>query len=338
MTLRHELPVKASSARTSRLRITLATVAVLATLPYVVLKLMWLLGSTVGLDDPDIATSGVMEAANLVTMLMEVTAAGLAVALVLPIGRRIPSLLVQVPMFVGTGLLGGILLLLPTQTVLTAFSPPRAPEVTTQAEPIQAWVYTMVYGGFALLGICLIAIFVMHSWDRWVRPGGWATRLASWAPVPTRRRVIAISHGLLLVALCATELVVVARAELLGGHQVVALLMSTVTCAGLTALALGVPGSLRGSTALVMAYVGAAAVACWGLFFAVLLIVPNPLRGDDLAGPAGLEFIELARFASGALVLLTVHCLRPRAGARSAQRRPVSRSSASRTSWSTSAG
>lgn len=278
--------------------------AVLSTLPYVTLKLLWLTGSTIGLKDPEAVTGGAMEAANTVTLLMELTGAGLAVALVLQVGRRIPTFFVQVPMFVGTGLLGGILAVLPIQAVRSLVTTPTTAQTAAEAaDPIEGWVYTMVYGGFGVLGLSLLTIFALHSWDRWIRPGGWTTRLGEWSPVATRQRRITIAHGLGMVAICVAELVVANRADVLPSHSIASVMMSVVSVAGLTALALRAPGSLRGSTALVMTYVGAAVVAAWGLYFAAVLSIPNPLRGDEVL-PSGLIPLEFLRALAGVITVV----------------------------------
>ncbi|KGN34406.1 hypothetical protein N802_12605 [Knoellia sinensis KCTC 19936] len=293
------------------MRVVLAALAVLATLPYVGLKLLWLTGSTVGLNDPDAMSGGAMGAANAITLLMELTAAALAVALVLEVGRRIPGWLVQVPMFVGTGLLGGILVLLPIEGIRTVLTSPSTEQTTAAGDTaIQGWVFAMVYGGFAVLGVSLLAIFGLHSWDRWIRPGGWTTRLSTWAPVTPRQRGLTIAHALGMVAICLTELVVAARADLLGSHGIMAVLMAVVSSAGLIALALRTPGSLRGSTALVMAYVGAAAVAAWGLYFFVVMLIPSPLRTTDPM-PTALITLEFLRGLSGVITVVVAARLRP---------------------------
>lgn len=105
----------------------LAGIAVLACLPYVALKVAWLSGSTVGLTDPDALATTSMEVANALTLGMELVALALAVALARPAGARLPAWLVGLPMYVGTGLLGGILLVVPIQTVLGLVRGPRAP-------------------------------------------------------------------------------------------------------------------------------------------------------------------------------------------------------------------
>ncbi|WP_404385529.1 hypothetical protein LL946_05365 [Knoellia locipacati] len=305
-TLDHPTPTRPS--RPGPLRIALATVAVLATLPYVVLKLLWLSGSGVGLADPDAFSDPVMVTANAVTLLMELTAAGLAVLLVLEVGRRIPAAVVHVPMFVGTGLLGGILVVLPVEAVRRSLSSPSAGPSTGPStaqgnatdSPIADWVFAMVYGGFGVLGLSLLAIFALHAWDRWIRPGGWTTRVSAWVPTSARQRRLTVVHGVGMVVICTAGLLVAARADLVGSHDVVAVLMALVSSAGLIALALRSPGSVRGSTALVMAYAGAAVVAAWGLYFFVVLVLPNPLRGDEPV-PAGLLALELLRGVSGVM-------------------------------------
>ncbi|WP_156969722.1 hypothetical protein [Knoellia subterranea] len=303
-------PTSRSRRGPGRLRLVLATIAVLATLPYVAIKILWLTGSTIGLKDPDALAGSAMEVANAITLLMELTAAALAVALVLEVGKRIPAWLVQIPMFVGTGLLGGILVLLPVEAIRSAVTTPSAKQTAmTEFDPIAGWVYAMVYGGFAVLGVALLTIFALHSWERWIRPGGWTTRLSTWAPVPTRTRVLTMAHAIGLVAICVAELVVATRLELFGSHSIVAVLLSVVAGAGLIALATRTPGSLRGSSALVVTYVGAAAVAAWGLFFFIVMSLPNPLRGDDPI-PTTLAILEFLRGLSGFITVIVASRLR----------------------------
>lgn len=291
----------------------LAAVAVLACLPYVGLKVLWLAGSDVGLNDPSVLNSTSMTVANAATLLMELSAAALAVLLVLPVGRRIPAGIVQVPMFVGTGLLGTILLVVPVQLVL---APAAAGSDGSSSDegPIQGWVFAMVYAGFSVLGICLLTIFVLHSWERWVRPGGWITPMGRWGSLPSRRRVLSIGHGLALVGVTVAELVLMVRADLFGEIQAVFVLLAVAACAGLTALALRAPFGRRGTAPLVLAYVGSAGVAAWGLYLAVVLTIPNPLN-DDIDVPSGLVVVALLRGIAGALVPLALHRLRPGATA-----------------------
>ena len=292
----------------SRLPKCLAAGAVLACLPYLVLKLMWLGGSTVGLNDLALARSTTMQVANLGTVGMELVGAALAVALVLPVGQRLPSWLVQVPMFVGTGLLGGILVLLPVEMLLSA-GDSHTPAAA--AEPIQGWVYAMVYGGFAVLGVCLLTIFGRHTWQRWAVPGGWLRPLGTYAAVPRRDGWTALTQAGFMVVLCVTEVVVTARAGRLGGHPVMAVVMASASAAGVVARVFRAPRSVRGVVPLMLVYCGSAAVAAWGLYFTVVLAVPNPLRGEG-AVPAALLVIEPLRAITGLLGVVLITRLRPR--------------------------
>lgn len=285
----------------------LAAVAVLSCLPYVVLKLAWLAGSDMGLTDERLLGDLAMELANALTLAMMVAGAALAVLLVRGDRLRLPRWVVVPPMYVGSGLLGGILVLLPIQATLGArgSAPPDQPD-----DPIEGWVYALVYGGFALLGLCLLGLFAAYARERWLDADGWCTPMRTWRPTVGRERVIAIAHGVFMVAVCTAEAALVTRAGTLGGHQVLAVLMATLCLGGLVALALRRPGGRSGVVPLLATYVGSAAVAAWGLFFLVVFSVPNPLVGDREL-PAALSVVEALRTINGALTLLCLRALRP---------------------------
>ncbi|GAA1143178.1 hypothetical protein F4556_005853 [Kitasatospora gansuensis] len=149
------------------LRRGLCAVAVVATLPYLTLKLLWLCGSTVGFTgEADLSIDAdALWVANLVTFGMDAVALLLALAFVRPWGRRVPVGLLVFPMWVATGLLGSIVLELPlifgAQLVL-GDEPPAA-----QQGWLDPWVFVLVYGGFVLQGLALIAGFVLHARERW---------------------------------------------------------------------------------------------------------------------------------------------------------------------------
>ncbi len=311
MTTTHTPPRAASPTwrPPARWQIVLAVGAVLSTLPYGALKLMWLGGSDIGLKDARLSTSTVMEVANSITLAMSLTGAVLAVVLLRPVGLRLPGWSVMTPLFVGTGLLGGILVLLPIQFLLGARGSQPASDPD---DPIEAWVYPVVYGGFALMGVCLLGLFAAYAWRRWLVPGGWTAAYAAWRPVPRRARRVAVAHGIFMVAIAVVEGVVVAEAGGFGGHQVVAVLMALLCLGGLTSLARRRPAHRRGTVAVVATFVGTAVAASWALFFFVLLLTPNPLVGDAEI-PAALAVITGVRALNAALTLLCLHRLRPRA-------------------------
>lgn len=297
--------------RPARWQKALAAAAVASCVPYTVLKLLWLFGSEIGINDPDMVGNVVMEIANLLTLMMALCGAALAVAMVRPGGIGLPAAVVLTPMFVGAGLLGGILALLPVQALL------GAPDTATQDSPdgpLAMWVYGVAYSAFAVLGICLLALSAEYAHRRWLVPNGWSAPMGTWLPAMPRRRLIAIAHGVFLVAICVAEFVVVARAGDVGGHQVMSLMMATACLAGLAAMARRRPAHRAGTVPILAAFVGAAAVASWGLFFFVMLSVPNPLADGGPSQPAALVVLEGVKAACGALTLVVIPGLRPRRG------------------------
>lgn len=284
----------------------LATGAVLACLPYATLKVIWLLGSDVGLNDPELVRSAAMEVANLLTFSMAVCGAVLAVAMTRDSGMRMPAWVVLPPVFVGTGLLGGILVLMPVQALL-----PLPESIEEMASPIRDWVFLVAYGGFVVLGMCLLPLAIWYCRRRWL--SRWSTPLASWPSTPRPLALLASGYGLVLVALCVTEMVVQRSHDgAVGGHQVVAVLMSLVCLTGLVQLVRRESG--RGSSAILMAFAGTAVIASWGLYFAVVMLVPNPLVGDQQI-PVSLVAVEALKAALGAGTLLLLRGLVSRAPA-----------------------
>lgn len=147
-------------------KIALAT-AVVATLPYLTLKLLWLSGSTAGITSSD----GLAEmhgtrhvVGNLVTIAMMALAAGFAVALTRPWADRVPAKLVLVLGAGATGLLAPILLGLPIGlTLQTLFGG----DVEAREDGLAPWVFGLVYGGFGLLALALAVLVVDHVLRRW---------------------------------------------------------------------------------------------------------------------------------------------------------------------------
>ncbi len=134
--------------------------AILGTFPYLTLKIAWLTGGTIGLTDPSFVHSRVLFVGNLITAAMDATAIVLAFALTYPWGRRIPVPFVLFPTWIGTGLLGPIVLVSPVIGI-DLFAIPKG------ELPLQDWVWAVVYGGFTWQGIALVTAFVFYVRDRW---------------------------------------------------------------------------------------------------------------------------------------------------------------------------
>jgi len=144
-------------------RLLLGCAAAASTAPYLFLKVMWVTGSTIGMSDPAAFHDSAYQAANLLSILLDAVAAGVAIALTVPRGRRLSAPLVLLPAWVATGLLGTVL-------VLTAVAAPLAVATSPGdgADALRGWVYVVVYGGFSAQGILLLTAFVLYARDRWL--------------------------------------------------------------------------------------------------------------------------------------------------------------------------
>jgi hypothetical protein len=166
---------------------------VVAVVPYVALKVLWLGGSSIGVtDDAAIAElhSTRMVVGNNVTIALEVLAVGLAFALTSDRGRRVPAWIVLGLGTGAAGLLTPILLGLPLGTALQLVL--HGDVRTGGMDDMRPWVFATVYGGFALMAIGLSVLawgYAVRRWDEVLRrapepPNGWAVVLGGLGLLP----------------------------------------------------------------------------------------------------------------------------------------------------------
>jgi hypothetical protein len=142
--------------------------AVLAALPYLVLKLMWMTGSTIGMTSE--AEANEMDttrfvAGNIATVVMMLVAVVFVTALTRPWGRRVPAWVVLVLGGGATGLLAPILLGLPLGLgIQLAVQGEAKPAADAGLAP---WVFGIVYGGFGLLAVAMAVLASSYVMDRW---------------------------------------------------------------------------------------------------------------------------------------------------------------------------
>jgi hypothetical protein len=136
---------------------------VTACLPYLLLKLAWVLGWPLGASGEEFTDS--TRVANLVTAGLELTAVLLAVLLVYPLGRRVPAVVVVLPAWVATGLLTPVVIGATLGAVVQALTGGGNPFVGD--EVLAGWVFVAVYGGFVVQAVLILAGFVLHARDRW---------------------------------------------------------------------------------------------------------------------------------------------------------------------------
>ncbi len=142
--------------------------ALISTVPYLVLKLMWLAGSTVGMTGGrhiDEMHSTRFQVGNTVTVVLMLMAAGLAVALTRSWAERIPARLVFVLAAGATGLLAPILLGLPLGLVAQSLT--NGDVKPTGDEGLEPWVFGVVYSGFGLLALAIGVLLLAHVARRW---------------------------------------------------------------------------------------------------------------------------------------------------------------------------
>ncbi|NRQ40208.1 hypothetical protein HII36_51565 [Nonomuraea sp. NN258] len=279
-------------------RITAGVVAVAAMLPYLTLKLLWLTGSSIGVNDPRLMRDPAMVGLNTMTFGMDVVALVLALAFTLRWGRRLPAWLVLPPMWVGTGLLGVIIVTVPFALLVEGFS------IFPAGGPIETWVYAMVYTGFIVQGVGLMAAFALYARDRW--PFVFAGGLAH--PSRTRSFQTVVAWGALLVTavLGGTRLF-----RAFGGKEgTTAVWAVQEGFKGLlviaAAVALVVIARGRGSgplwRPLVVAWLGAGAMFAWGLYAMIVRSVGGPLAGG---GDPAAELVELFGMLTGLVMAMS---------------------------------
>ncbi|MEH3032958.1 MAG: hypothetical protein PGN07_02695 [Aeromicrobium erythreum] len=283
----------------SRTRIVVSVLAVVGTLPYLGLKLLWLTGSRVGLKDPDFGRSATMHAVNAATFVMDAVAIVLAVALVTGLRHRLPTPVLLAPLWVATGLLAPILVIVPLQVVV------GVPESSgAAAGAIADWVYALVYAGFLWQGTFLLLGLVLFCRERWRSVAG---RPAPAAPATSWSW---LAGALLLVAAIALVLDALDRPAVAWPNLAGDLGALAVAGLGLALLHRG--GSRRAVVATTL-WVGSGATLTWGLYQLLLVVVPN-----DLVAASDVSALDVAapatRLAAGLAVLLAL--VQARAAAR----------------------
>ncbi|UYM06477.1 hypothetical protein [Solicola gregarius] len=153
------------SASPSRTRVALCVAAVIACIPYAVLKIAWIAGSDLGTEDAEAAelmheTSTVI--ANVMTLGLELGAVAIVAGLTFV--RRIPPFLLVGPIWVGTGLLAPVAVGLPIGLVAQGIAG-GAPAPDDGG--LHGWVFALVYGGFIIQTPLLVGAFALHVTHRW---------------------------------------------------------------------------------------------------------------------------------------------------------------------------
>lgn len=260
-----------SPSTSPTVRRALGWAAAAGTLPYLTLKALWLGGSTAGVTDPGLLADPVITVANAVTFALDLVVVGLAFVLTSSWGRRVPAWAVLLPIWVGTGFLVPMaLVILPATLLMTAPAGPTA---------FEPWVQPMVYGGFAWQAVFLVAAFALYARARW------ADVLTSPGAPPASPLLDVIARGGAVTAVLSAALHVASGAATGNG---IAFAASAVTAGLAVAGAAGVLALARGGRArpaLAAAWTGSAAMFSWGLYATLLAVVPSTLSAGAGADP-----------------------------------------------------
>ncbi len=141
---------------------------VLAVVPYTALKVLWLAGASIGVRNETVLAelhSTRMVVGNDLTILLELAAVGLALALTSGWGRRVPGWIVLGVGAGATGLLAPILLGLPVGSLLQLAV--QGDVHTGGMEHLSPWVFAVVYGSFGLMAIGLVVLASRYAAARW---------------------------------------------------------------------------------------------------------------------------------------------------------------------------
>lgn len=147
------------------LRKRLARFAVAACSPYLTLKLLWVLGVDVGVVRPDDLDRVRWVAANAFTFVLDAIAALIAYTLARPREVRVRAWLILLPLWVASGLLVVIMLVVPADLLSAAVGLTGNPFAGDDF--LRPWVYGVVYGGFIVEGAVLLAAFALYAHERW---------------------------------------------------------------------------------------------------------------------------------------------------------------------------
>ncbi|MEU3843997.1 hypothetical protein AB0E88_28735 [Streptomyces sp. NPDC028635] len=287
-----------------RPRRVLRAVTIAACVPYLGLKAAWIAGSRLGVPDgsPLLEHRTTMVVANAVTVLMDGAVIVLALLLTRPWGLRVPAWLLALPVWVATGLLAPIMAGFPLQLLVTALG--GRTHTAGGGEPfLDAWVFTVVYTGFIVQGLCLATLFVRYAHDRW--GGLWRGRVGD-LPSGARgraQRVAAGAAAVLAPAVAAPHVLWLSgsTAALSTGRAAgrdsgfyvmealyVVFLASAVV--GGLALALRRGRRLPAVVPLAAAWLGSGATACWGGWLALASLTGVEKAADRPTGPMNLTY------------------------------------------------
>lgn len=294
----------------------LGRTAVVACVPYLALKLLWVLGIDVGVVDASRFSRTTWVVGNAFTLLLDAVAAVVAHTLTRPAGRRAPAWLLAFPLWMASGLLVPLLTGLLGGSLTGLLTGARNP--LSAGDFLAPWVFGVVYGGFLVEAVTLLGAFAVYAHQRW---GGLLRRPLRALPrtgTRTMQRIFLLPAAVLLAALGTVRILwgtgsalgaptagVPARNVLTAAADWAQGSCSVAGAAGLVLLVLpGLLPRLRFRTPLALAWAGsAAAFACGGCLWLVQTVTGGLSAGATVV-PGGLPgLVGALELCTGLVVL-----------------------------------
>ncbi|MCX5139445.1 MULTISPECIES: hypothetical protein [unclassified Streptomyces] len=299
-----------------RLRAVLRTVAIVACLPYIVLKAAWICGSHVGIPSGSTLLDHrtTMAVANGASVLMDSAVVVIALLLTRPWGRRVPAWLLVLPMWVATGLLLPIMTGYPLQLLVQALGGTAANKGEASRPFLDEWVFGVVYTGFIIQGLALGTLFALYARDRWGHLWQGTLRELPDSPTAPALRAAAVAASLTALVPGTLHLLWAAGSttglcegwieDRTSGTQVldaVYVLFVVAAVAGALLLAFRRDSALPLRLPLALAWGGSGATACWGGWMSIASLG----NVDDLADrpTAAMVLVYAVQMLVGTLVM-----------------------------------
>ncbi|MFE2009461.1 hypothetical protein [Streptomyces sp. NPDC059491] len=281
---------RTADGRPSAARRRLRALAILACLPYISLKVVWVAGGRLGIPAGSVLLEHprMMVFANAASVVADALVVVLALLLTQPWGRRFPAWPLALPMWAAIGLLTPIMTGYPAQLLVALVAGDG--KGAAPSEPfLDAWVFAVVYGGFILQGLALGTLFALYARDRWGRL--WQGRLGE---LPARTsgpgaRALAVAGAVVALVpgtlhlLWATGATTGLSARLIAARgsddrvlEAQWLGFLAVAVALTLCLVLRRPARLPVRTTLALAWTASGALGCWGGYLSLVALLPDP--------------------------------------------------------------
>jgi hypothetical protein len=264
-----------------------------ACVPYLSLKIAWASGSRIGIPDGSslLEHRSAMIAGSVESALLDSLVVVLVLLLTQPWGRRVPGWILVVPFWTATGLLTPIVVGYPLQLGARLLGGYTAPTGGAAARPfLHEWVFTVVYTGFIVQALALGALFALYARARWGRL--WQGRISGLArrqgPMRGVQRAASLLASAMVLVPLGTHLLwatgsrsgltspqIADRTSDFYALEATYVVLAVMTLAGLLLVALPGAGALPLRVPLLLAFVGSAALGCWGGYLMLTAL------GDD---------------------------------------------------------